>query len=132
MSTSTNSHTPPNHKAASASGARTTLEAMRKPSVRHDPASQLRSAWSATRGAVAPVAAVELAHRVAQALLVEVRPQRLGEYQLGVGRLPQQEVGQALLAGGADQQVGIGNVDGLQVARVARLIDFIGAQPTRR
>ena len=35
----------------------------------------------------------------------EVGPQRVGEVELGVGRLPQQEVRQPLLARGADEQV---------------------------
>src|ERR1019366_1384575 len=37
----------------------------------------------------------------------EVRPQLLAEDQLGVGRLPQQVVGEPSLAAGADDQVGI-------------------------
>ena len=36
---------------------------------------------------------------------VEVRPQQVGEVQLGVRELPEQEVGDALLAAGADEQV---------------------------
>ena len=38
---------------------------------------------------------------------VEVGPQLVGEDQLGVGGLPQQVVGQPLLAAGADDQVGV-------------------------
>jgi hypothetical protein len=38
-------------------------------------------------------------------LLVNViRPQPVGEVQFGVGALPQEEVGQPLLAAGADQE----------------------------
>ena len=37
----------------------------------------------------------------------EVRPHAVGEDQLGVGALPEQEVGEPLLAAGADQQVDV-------------------------
>ena len=43
--------------------------------------------------------------RGAQRVAVEIGPQRVDEQQLGIGRLPQQEVGQPHLARGADQQV---------------------------
>ena len=44
---------------------------------------------------------------------VEIGPQRVDEQQFGIGRLPQQEIGQPLLARRADQQV-----ERRQVARV--------------
>src|SRR5690349_11968001 len=40
----------------------------------------------------------------------EVWPQRLGEVELGVGELPQQEVGHALLAARADEEIGLGRI----------------------
>src|SRR5918995_5959014 len=48
--------------------------------------------------------------------LTEVRPVRVGKVVLGMGRLPQQEAGQPDLAGGADDQVGVGDAGGVQVA----------------
>src|SRR5690349_11431392 len=48
---------------------------------------------------------------------VEVRPQRFGEVQLAVGELPEQEVADALLAAGADEQVGLRRVRHREVAR---------------
>ena len=41
---------------------------------------------------------------------VEVRPQRRSEVKLGVGELPKQEIADALLAAGADEQIGLGRV----------------------
>src|SRR5262245_25184292 len=41
---------------------------------------------------------------------VEVGPQRFGEVKLGVGQLPEQEVADALLAAGADEEVGLRRV----------------------
>src|SRR5207248_1918820 len=45
----------------------------------------------------------------------EVRPQLVAEHQLGVRTLPQQVVRDPLLATGADDQVGIVHVGGVQV-----------------
>ncbi|MNH09764.1 hypothetical protein D3C79_692250 [compost metagenome] len=38
--------------------------------------------------------------------MFEVRPEQVGEVQLGVGQLPQQEVADAVLATGTDAQIG--------------------------
>ena len=40
----------------------------------------------------------------------KVRPEHIHKHQLGIGRLPRQEVGGALFAGSTDHQVAIGNV----------------------
>src|SRR5262249_18390020 len=52
---------------------------------------------------------------------IEVGPQHVGEVQLGVGELPQQEVRDPLLPTGTDEQVGLGCVrhreEGLQLLR---------------
>ena len=54
--------------------------------------------------------------------MFEVRPEQVGEIQLGIGQLPQQEIADAVLATGADAQVGQ-----RQVARCqARLQQFGG------
>ena len=46
--------------------------------------------------------------RVSEGLLVEIRPQGFREIQLRVRALPQQEVAQALLAAGANQEIHLG------------------------
>src|SRR5207244_2852954 len=48
---------------------------------------------------------------------VEVRPERVGEAQLRVRELPEEEVADALLAAGADEQIGLGRVAHRQVRR---------------
>ena len=53
----------------------------------------------------------------------EIGPQHVEEHQLGIGRLPQQEVRQPLLAGGADDQVGVGDAGGRQEAGERRLVE---------
>src|ERR1700722_14073296 len=57
--------------------------------------------------AEAPAAAGELGKRLLERLAREVRPQLVAEDELGVRRLPQQVVRQALLAARADDQVGV-------------------------
>ena len=59
------------------------------------------------QAAEAPLAALEIGDGRAQIVGAEIGPQRIDEAQLGVGRLPQQEVGQPLLAAGADDKVDV-------------------------
>ena len=47
---------------------------------------------------------------------VEIRPIGRHEHELAVGRLPQQEIRQPLLAAGADDQVGIGQIRRIEIA----------------
>ena len=65
--------------------------------------------------AEAPLAAGVLGQRLVERRLVEVRPQLVAEVQLGVGALPEQEVADAQLARGADQQLGVVHLRGVQV-----------------
>ena len=48
--------------------------------------------------------------------LVEIRPMDRHEHQFAVGRLPHQEVRQPLLAAGADDQIGIGNIGRVEIS----------------
>src|ERR1700759_808989 len=56
---------------------------------------------------------------------VDVRPEDVGEHHLGVRRLPQHEVGQPLLAGGAPHEVGVGELGDVEVARKSPLVDAV-------
>src|SRR5439155_11683660 len=58
-------------------------------------------------GAEAPASPRILLERLLERLAREVGPQLLAKHELGVGRLPQQVVGQTLLATRADDQVGV-------------------------
>ena len=53
----------------------------------------------------------------------EVGPEAVGNEDLGVGDLPEEEVGDALLAGGADHEVGVGHVRGVEGAGDAGLVE---------
>src|SRR5215213_7675784 len=55
--------------------------------------------------AISPLAPVVLAQCVAQVLIAEIGPAEGHEHELGVGELPQQEIADALLSAGADQEV---------------------------
>jgi hypothetical protein len=59
-------------------------------------------------------------------VLVEVGPVDRQEHELGVGHLPQHEIGQALLAAGADQQIGIGQAERVEALAEAVLVDRRG------
>ena len=50
---------------------------------------------------------MKLAYGDGEVVGVEVRPHPVGEVELGIGALPQQEIGQALLAAGADEQIDV-------------------------
>ena len=62
------------------------------------------------------VASLEVEQRAQQIVAVEVGPQHIGAVELGVGDLPQQEVRDAQLARRADDQIGIGDVGGVELA----------------
>jgi hypothetical protein len=82
----------------------------------------------ATGCAVSPFPPAELGHRAHQILLGEVRPQGIEEDELGICRLPQEKVGNALLARSADNQVGIGNSRRRQPPREAFFGDVLRRQ----
>ena len=56
---------------------------------------------------------------------VEVGPEAVGDEDLGVGDLPEEEVGDALLAGGADDEVGVGHVRGVEGAGDGGLVEGV-------
>src|SRR3979490_2298684 len=67
--------------------------------------------------AKAPLALCIRLERVLEGLLVEVRPQAVGEIQLGVRALPKPEVAQAPVAAGANQQIHLGRPRHCTIAR---------------
>src|SRR5688572_9053189 len=72
-----------------------------------------------------PLATLEIQNRFVQVALAEIGPQHRRDVQLGVRDLPEQEVRESLLAGGANQQVGIGRVSGKQPLLDLPLIDVL-------
>src|SRR5665213_2053000 len=79
--------------------------------------------------AIAPVALAERLHGLSQVLRAIVGPKHVLEDQLGIGRLPEQEVGQPLFAAGADDQVGRQGLRGGQRRLEGRLVDSRGVHP---
>jgi hypothetical protein len=57
--------------------------------------------------------------------LAEIRPHFFHNDDFRIGDLPEQEIGDAHLAGGADQEVGVGDVGGVEVAREKLRGDFL-------
>src|SRR6185295_4388318 len=62
----------------------------------------------------------------------EVRPEHIAHVQLGVGRLPDEEVREALLAAGPDHEVRVRQAGRVQRAGDGRLVDRLGRGPARR
>src|SRR5690242_4235658 len=116
----------PNQTAARTSGARIAADTVRS----KRPRKRAVGANGAltTDAAIATFAAAKLGNRLLEMLLAEVGPQGVDEHQLSVGTLPQQEIADALLAAGADQQIRIGHARGQQLALEARLVDALGRQ----
>src|SRR5687768_10190109 len=80
------------------------------------PAASARLAGGRVRGELlagapeAALAALVGGDGLVERLRAEVRPEGLREVELGVGELPEEEVRDALLAAGADEEVGLGRV----------------------
>ncbi len=55
----------------------------------------------------------------------EVGPKAIGDQELRVGDLPEEEVGDALLPGGADDEIGVGHVAGVEGARDIGLVECV-------
>ena len=72
----------------------------------------------------AAMAAGELEQGGVERVRTEVRPERVAGVELGVGRLPDQEVGEALLAAGPDDQVRVGQAGGVERAADRGLVDL--------
>src|SRR5215204_931020 len=75
--------------------------------------------------APAPGAGPERLQSLQELLGGEVGPQRFRHVELGVGYLPEQEVRDAQLAAGPDQQVDLGYVGGVEVTGERHLVDVL-------
>ena len=79
------------------------------------------------QAAEAAFAALEVGDGFEQMDAAEVGPEALGDEDLGVGDLPQKIVGDAHLARGADEQIGVGHV-----RRVEMAVDVFFGDAVRR
>src|SRR5918995_1200771 len=61
----------------------------------------------------------------------KVGPERIRHVELGVGYLPEQEVGDAQLAAGPDHQIYLGYVGGVEVTGEGHLVDLPGRETVR-
>src|SRR5271163_135517 len=75
--------------------------------------------------AVAAFAALEVGDGFEQMHPAEVGPEAVGDKDLGVGDLPEQEVRDALLAAGADDQIGIGHACGVEPLAYVTLLEAL-------
>src|SRR6266581_9699414 len=79
-----------------------------------------------TPAEAAPAAGV-VVESGAELLLAEIGPERVDEDQLGVGELPQEEVGDPQLAGSTDQKIGVGHLGRIEVGRERLLVHLSAA-----
>ena len=70
-----------------------------------------------------PVA--EIPNRVFQILRAKFGPEHRAEIQLGIRRLPNQEIAESILAGGSDDEVGIREMGGVEIAGDEGIIDLV-------
>ena len=61
-------------------------------------------------------------------LVAEIGPEHRQEDELRIGRLPEQEIADPLLAGRADDEVGIGNARRVERLLERRVVDRFGPQ----
>src|SRR5919199_604534 len=111
---------PPSHTSPRTTGSRPTATTMR------DQNALRRGLLSLLSAAEAAAAARIVLQGGAEIRLAEVRPQGVDEDELGVRELPEQEVRDAKLARGADQQVRIRHVGLVQAGRKRLLVDLVG------
>src|SRR2546428_10282296 len=71
---------------------------------------------------------LELAHGAIEIARPEIRPEGRRDHQLSVGNLPQEKVRDPHLAARADQQVGIGNVRGIEGPADVLLRDLVSLE----
>src|SRR5262245_36004554 len=82
----------------------------RRPAPRRPPGRASRCRAGSAGAAKTAFPALELTEREQQVLFREVRPQDVGEVELGVCELPEQEVADALFPARADEEVGLREV----------------------
>src|SRR5262245_63620700 len=73
---------------------------------------------------------LELGHRLIEIARPEVRPEHGSHQKLRVRDLPQEEVRDSHLAAGTDQEIGVGNVGGVEGTAQLFLGDVLGLQLT--
>src|SRR5260221_3021965 len=132
--TTTDSSGGPHQAAARPIGASTSAETVRCRSApaERTGASVPRSTRLSARAngrAVSTIATMEILYRLLEVALGKIGPQRVGEAELRIGRLPEQEIADPLLAAGADDEIGIGHVGGQQMLADQHLVDRIGIEP---
>src|SRR5437868_10233652 len=117
---SATTHHPPSQTSPRTAGSRATATTMR------DQNALRRRLLSLLSAAEAAAAARIVLQGGAELRLAEVGPQGVDEDELGVRQLPEQEVRDAKLARGADQQVRIRHVGLVQAGRERLLVDLVG------
>ena len=67
-------------------------------------------------GAVAAFAFLEVEEGFEKTGTIEIGPEGFGNEDFGVGNLPEEEIADAHFAAGADEEIGIGKIGGVEMA----------------
>jgi hypothetical protein len=79
---------------------------------------------------ITAIARCVLLHRTPQVPAIHIGPEFVKKNKLGIRALPQQEVADALLTGGAQKQINIGHIWLVQVFGEGALIHTLGVETT--
>src|SRR3990172_2263078 len=123
---------PPSHVTPMTSGIAQTANATRLVSSDAARVSRAVAGAAVTSDRDAPETAVAVL--VVEDGLVELAPAEVGpehrrHEELGVRELPEEEIGDPLLAGGPDQEVGVGAVAREELAAEGALVDLVAGEP---
>src|SRR5512147_170933 len=100
-------------------GTATTVVAARRGNVVAAAVAAPRSAGPAE----APASMLEVMDRLVEVLAAEIGPERVGDPELGVRRLPEEEVRDAELPARPDEEIGIGETVGVELVLDERFVD---------
>src|SRR6201997_5329524 len=67
-------------------------------------------------GAVAAFAFLIVDEGFEEAGAIEIGPESFGDEDFGVGNLPEEEIADAHFAGGSDEEIGVGEIGGVEMA----------------
>ena len=74
---------------------------------------------------VATLALLEIDQRCKQVGTIEIGPKGFGDEDFGVRNLPEEEIADTHFSAGADEEIGIGKIDGIEMARELFLGDGV-------
>lgn len=72
----------------------------------------------------AALAVLEFSDSVEEILMLEIGPEEVGEKELGISHLPEEEIADSEFAAGADKEVGVGVFGSREIVAERILVDL--------